>query len=397
MTAFLRARFGTVLLGIALLAPVPLAGQSLIGSRGLGLPMHAANARARALGGEGVGLLGGNLNPADLASSTGLLIPTVNFTMQPSWGTGVVGGESLTAKGTRFPLLGIAYPVGTLGGMVTLTFSSVMDQRWEAVEEGTEILEGIEIPVTNTFKSSGGIAAFTVGWAQRVGRTLSLAVSAGLHTGSVTRTYAREFDESPLLTDEIIPFKDGGKWQYQGPKLGIGASWDPFSVLRVAGSLDWSGDLDAKPTSDTRGAGESYAIPTVFRLGASGILTPRLSLNLGMSYSDWTAPEGKGLEPGTVAGGVWNLGGGLEWDASGLGGRTIPIRLGVRRSDLPFLFRAEKPREFAYTGGLGLNLTQADRFVLAAVDLAVERGNREAGDFKEEFWKGTITFRVSGW
>ncbi|MGW8268029.1 MAG: hypothetical protein ACWGSQ_16800, partial [Longimicrobiales bacterium] len=123
MTGSPGARFGMVLLGIALLAPGPLAGQSLIGSRGLGLPMYAANARARALGGEGVGLLGGNLNPADLASSTGLLIPTVNFTMQPSWGSGVVEGETLSAQGTRFPLLGFAYPVLTVGGMVTLTFA----------------------------------------------------------------------------------------------------------------------------------------------------------------------------------------------------------------------------------------------------------------------------------
>lgn len=397
MKSFPWACVAILLLGAAFLAPGPLAGQSLIGSRGLGLPMYPANARARALGGEGVGLLGGNLNPADLASSTGLLIPTVNFTMQPSWGSGVVEGERLTAQGTRFPLLGFAYPVGAVGGMVTLTFTSVMDQRWEAQEEGTEILDGVPTPVTNTFKSTGGIAALTLGWAQRVGRSLSVAVSAGLHTGSVTRTYVREFDDPPLGTDEMVAFTDGGKWQYRGFKAGIGAVWDPVRVLRLAGSVDWSGDLDAKPSSDTEGDAASYAIPTVFRLGATGVLTPALSLNVGMSYADWTAPEGNGLEPGTVAGGVWNLGGGLEWDLSGFGGRTIPLRLGLRRSDLPFLFQEEKPTEFAYTGGLGVNLTQADQFVLAAVDLAVERGSREAGTFKEDFWKGTITFRVSGW
>ncbi|MGW8268028.1 MAG: hypothetical protein ACWGSQ_16795, partial [Longimicrobiales bacterium] len=271
------------------------------------------------------------------------------------------------------------------------------DQRWQAQEEGTEILDGVSTPVTNTFKSSGGIAALTLGWAQRVGRSLSVAISAGLHTGSVTRTYVREFDSPPLSTDEVTSFTDGGKWQYRGLKLGVGAVWDPVPVLRLAGGVDWSGDLDAEPTADTKGDAASYAIPTVFRLGASGVLTPGLSLNVGMSYADWTAPAGTGLEPETVAGGVWNLGGGIEWDLSGFGGRTIPLRLGLRRSDLPFLFQEEKPTEFAYTGGLGVNLTQADQFVLAAVDLAVERGSREAGDFKEDFWKGTITFRVSGW
>lgn len=390
------AGFGLVLLGVSLLVPGAVAAQSLIGSQGLGFPMNPANARARALGGEGVGLSGGNLNPADLASSTDLLIPTVNFTLQPYWGTGVVEGESLTAQGTRFPLLGLAYPVGTLNGMVTITFSSFMDQRWQAEEEGTEDLGGVPTPVTNTFKSTGGIAALTVGWAQRVGRSLSFAVSAGLHTGSVTRTYTREFDTPPLATGEVLPFTDGGKWQYQGPIAGIGAVWDPTRILRVAGSVSWSGELDAKPSFDTKAPGATYSVPTVFRLGASGVLTPRLSLNLGMSYENWTASEG-GLEPETVAGGVWTWGGGLELEASGLGGRTIPLRLGMRRSDLPFMFRGEKPKDRVFSGGLGMNLTQADQFVLAGVDLAVERGTREAGIFKEEFWKGTITFRVSGW
>jgi len=391
-----RAGIGMVLMGAALLGSGPVAAQSLIGSRGLGLPIEAANARARALGGEGLGLLGGNLNPADLASSTGLLIPTMNFTLQPYWGTGVVEGESLTAQGTRFPLLGLAYPIIDLNGMVTLTFSSFMDQRWQAEEDGTVILSGVPTPVTNTFKSEGGIAALRLGWAQRLGRSLSLAVSAGVHTGSTTRTYTRTFDSLEVSTGEIIPFKDGGKWQYQGPTASLGASWDPVDVLRLAGSVTWSGKLDAKPTSLTKGQGATYEIPTVFRVGATGVLTPKLFLNLGMSYENWTASEG-GLEPETVAGGIWSFGGGLELEASGLGGRTLPIRLGIRHSDLPFLFKAEKPTERVFSGGLGLNLTQADQFVLAGVDLAVERGSREAGTFKEDFWRGTITFRVSGW
>ena len=86
-----------------------------------------------------------------------------------------------------------------------------------------------------------------------MGRSLSVAVSAGLHTGSVTRTYVREFDSPPLSTDEVTPFTDGGKWQYRGLKLGAGAVWDPVPVLRLAGGVDWSGDLDAGLAQDDEG------------------------------------------------------------------------------------------------------------------------------------------------
>jgi len=396
MSVFRKALLGSALLAGLALAPGSARGQSLLGTRGLGLPLDALDARSRALGSEGVGLLGGNLVPSDLASATGLLIPTVNFTMQPHWGSGSLDGESLSSQGMRFPLLGLAYPVGRLNGMATLTFGSYMDQRWEVEESGTAVLDGVPTPVTNTFRSEGGIASLTVGWAQRVGTSLSVSLSAGLHTGSVTRTYQRAFDSLAVTTPDFIPFSDGGKWRYNGPTASIGVVWDPTRFLRFGGSASWSGDLDAEPTQDTQGLAASYTLPTVYRLGASGVLTPGLSVNLGMSYADWTTTQG-GLDPETVVGGVWSFGGGVEWQASGIGARTLPLRLGVRRSELPFYFDGVAPTELLLSGGVGLNFTQADQFVLAGVDLALERGSREAGPLKEDFWRGSMTFRVSGW
>jgi hypothetical protein len=280
--------------------------------------------------------------------------------------------------------------------MVTLTFGSYMDQRWEVEESGTAVLDGVPTPVTNTFRSEGGISALTLGWSQRLNRSVAVSLSAGLHTGSVTRTYQRSFDSLAVTTPDFVPFSDGGKWRYKGPTASVGAVWDPAEFLRLGGSATWSGDLDAEPTKETKGQAASYALPTVFRLGASGVLTPGVSLSLGMSYADWTTDQG-GLAPGTVVGGVWSFGGGIEWQASGLGNRTLPVRLGLRRSDLPFSFDGKAPTEMVYSGGLGLNLTQADEFVLAGVDLSVERGKREAGSLSEDFWRGTMTFRVSGW
>ncbi len=379
-----------------LLLPGLLRGQSLLGTQGLGFPLEAMDARSRALGSVGTGLFGGSLSPLDPASATGLAIPTANLTFQPTWGESTMNGETLDGQATRFPLIGLAYPVGPLRAMVSLTLGGVMDQRWEVSYKGEESLGNETVPVTNKYSSDGGISSLRLGWAQLIGRRLSLAVGVGANTGSVTRSFSRTFDSLYVGSSFVAPFVDGGKWRYQGITGSVGAVWDPLDVLRVSGSVTFNGDLEAEPSDETTGAKATFSLPTEFRFGASGVLTPRVDLNLGVSYAEWES-SARGLLPGAVVGGIWSVGGGVEWELNGMGGRTIPLRLGMRRSELPFTLDGADPVETTYAGGLGVNLTQADQFVLAGVDLAVESGTREAGSFSEDFWRGTITFRVSGW
>jgi len=396
MSSLLRTLRG---LAVSILLLVPggvLSGQSILGAQGLGLPLEPMDARARALGSVGAGLFGGSLTPLDPASAVGLLIPTLNLTVQPYWGSGSWDDQNVDGQGTRFPLLGLAYPVGALQGMVTLTFGGYMDQRWEAEVQGTEELNGVPTPVTNTYRSDGGISSLTLGWAQRLGPRFSVAVNAGYHTGSVTRTFFRGFDSLTAGTGSVSGYRDGGRWQFGGPILGLGATWNPADFLRVSGSMTWNGDLDAKPSDDTKGGPATFQLPTEYRLGASGALNSDLRLTLGMAFADWS-PSADGLSPEELVDGAWTFGGGLEWDALRLGARTLPLRVGMRRATLPFLLAGEEPTESIISGGLGLNFTQAQDFVLAGVDLALEKGTREAGAFSEDFWRGTLTVRVSGW
>jgi len=246
------------------------------------------------------------------------------------------------------------------------------------------------------YTSKGGISTFNLGWAQRFGRSLSLSAGVGYHTGSVTRTFIRDFDSLSVGIVQLEAYSNGGRWKYGGPTGSIGGVWDPLDFLRVSGSLTWNGKLEAEPIESTTGAAASYDLPMEYRVGAAGNLTPMLAMTLGISYADWN-PSPEGLAAGTVAGGVLSVGGGIEWQGNGFGARTLPIRLGMRRSEIPFRFDGEDPVETIYSGGFGLNLTQAEAFVLAGIDMALERGKREAGSLSEDFWRGSITFRVSGW
>ena len=157
--------------------------------------------------------------------------------------------------------------------------------------------------------------------------------------------------------------------------------------------MNWSGDLKAEPQPGTSGGTVSFDVPTEYRLGASGILTPRLALSVGLSFSDWKASN-EFLPSEAVVGSVWSFGGGVEWGGPQMGARNFPIRLGAKRSAMPFTFQGENPIENVVTGGIGLNLVPPQAGFVGAVDIAFERGSREAGSLSESFWRASLTFRV---
>lgn len=386
----MRRAFCLTLFGLLSSTP-PAVGQSLFGSQGLGMLVEPLDARARALGTMGVGLLGPSLTSTDPASAARIFLPTGQITIQPQWIDGDLGGQRLNTKATRFPQLGMAYPIAGFGGTALLQVGSYLDQRWEVEVSSEQEFRGASLPVTDVFESNGGISTFQVGWAQRIGDRFSLGVGAGARIGSVTRTFTRVIEAEEGFA--VVPFKTKGEWKYSGLTATVGFQWDPIRALRLGGTVNWSGDLEAEPVGDSEGETESFALPTELRLGASGILTSRLAVSAGFSYADWKG-SGEFLGPETVAGTVLSYGGGLEWAGPTLGLRNFPIRLGVKRADLPFKYDGETPKESVVSGGIGLTLVPPATGLVGAIDLAFERGTREASDLSESFWRVTATFRV---
>jgi len=386
-------------LAFALLALVSFApslmGQSLLGSRGLGLPLEPLDARARALGSVGVGLMGWALVPTDPASAANIPFPSLELTVQPQWAESTIGEASDQTHATRFPVIGIAYPVYALKGTVSLTVGGFMDQRWHLQRESTADLGGTTVPVLDEFKSDGGVSTFRLGWAQRIGEDLALGGGIGTRAGSVARTFTRTLTvDAPGV--EVIPYRVRSEWQYSGLTASFGARWDPADFLRLAGTATWSGALKADPAPGTQGEDADFQLPMEFRFGASGLLTPGLTMTLGLAYADWQATA-DGLQEDDLAGAVWSYGGGLEWTGAQLRSRRTFVRLGARRTNLPFRFGGENPMETLVAGGIGLDLTRPQDVIVGGLDLAVERGRREAGSLEESFWRGTLTLRIASW
>jgi hypothetical protein len=172
----------------------------------------------------------------------------------------------------------------------------------------------------------------------------------------------------------------------------VGGQVDVGEIARVAGSWSWSGDVTATPSADTEGGSETFQISSQLNLGASGALAPGVNLTVGVQYADWSDIVDPDLEkPGTIGFGI-----GLEWEDASVLTSQSPLRLGWRRTPIPFGFDGEKVDESAWTAGIGLNLVQANDVPLARVDLAVERGSRSASSLMERFWRASLSVRVAG-
>ena len=387
-----RLRHG--LLWALLLSPTPAAGQSVLAAAGLGVPMDPVDARGRALGSVGPGMFGTGLIPSDPGASLDLAIPTGTMSIQSAWLAIDQPGRPTNPSGNRFPALGVSYPVQNLG-VLTVTYGGVLDQRWRLERKQVVDLGELEVPVTDVFVSTGGVSAVRLGFARRLSGTLGVGAALGAYTGNVERRLTRGFD-SLVVEVSVPPFESGGRWTYSGLTGTVGVVLDLGDLLRAGGTLTLSSALEAEPSEDEQGQAQSYDMPAELRAGLSASLATDLTAALSVAYVDWSTTAA-GVRAGTTASSALTLGAGLQWEGASFLGRSLPIRMGWRRVELPFYFADRQPVETAFAGGLGiLLLASTDALPLAQVDVALERGSRLGGEVTERFWRSTVSLRIAG-
>ena len=381
-------------LGACLLAhALPLSGQSVFNSAGIGLPIESLDGRARALGSFGIGLRGPSLLPSDPAAAASVLLPSGVIAAQPSWvdlSEEGAGGHAYH-QGTRFPLLGLAYPA--LGGTFTAYFASFFDQTFTG-ESSTEIdIDGTPVPVTDRFTQDGAISSLTLGHARIVGNASAVGLSVSRYAGNVDRVLTRDYGDAGL--GAVEPYVSAGLWRYSGWSVTAGASTELLGDFRLAASATWSTDLDADATGSTEGSDRSFSVPLQLRVGASTVLTQGLAVSASAVRADWTVAADE-VSAGTLVRTVYGVGVGIELSQARLLGREAPLRVGYRISGLPFSVGGGVGTEQVFSGGLALVLNEANGIVLATTDLGVERGRRTGGVVTEDFWRATLSLRLAG-
>jgi hypothetical protein len=387
---------------VTLLAATPLAAQaqSLFGTRGLGVPADGYDARARAIGSNGVGLLGLSTSLVNPAEPAGILRRGVSASFQPYIANTELQGETDNISSTRFPLANIMYP--TRLGVFTLGYSGVLDQSYAVIAEGTEVLGGQSVATRDVIETVGGIGQVRFGFARMLATGFAVGVGVGIYTGNLDRGIVRTYPDTSLGLRE---FETHTRWSYTGPQASVGVRWDPMPDLRVGGSMTWSGALKAKPQEGSETEYE-YDMPVRFAIGMSGRVGRNLLANVSGSWTAWTSDNyaTPGNLGGTAAEQGMEIGGGFEYSEIRAGNRIFPLRIGARTSKLPFHNVGEEaPSEWAITGGLGLRLVEDDFGPLAVADIGVERATREGlsstdvpDGLKETFWRFTVSLSLFG-
>lgn len=383
-----------------LLAAAPAQSQSLFATRGLGLPMYPLDARARALGGIGVGLLGFDMSLASPASIAGLGRRGVAASLQPGSATPTIDGQTGDISAARFPLVRLALPFGQrLVG--SLSYASVLEQSWSVSVDGSEIIGKDTIPTRDVIGAIGGVSRFGVGLAWRVSPALSIGVTGGLYTGNLDRRVTRTFSDSVIGLDQ---FDSRLQWDYSGTWGSAGVRLDMAGVARVGASLTMSSDLEVRGIDD-EARDDKATLPTVFTVGASGILSSTLTAAAGAEWSG--GASGRVLQAADAVSfrrDTWRAGGGIEYVGWSGATRTYPIRLGMNWAQLPFYDEGESPAsEWAAAFGFGLDVIGDAASPLAALEMTLERGRRSGlqttalpDGLSESFWRWTFSLALFG-
>jgi hypothetical protein len=387
MTRVHRTSLITLLL---LAAAAPLAAQSLFATRGLGVPVAPLDARAAALGGMGVGLLGFHTSLVNPAEISGISRRGVSAALQPVSTSADVDGVEDGTSGTRFPLMSILYPLSQRL-VLSAGYGGFLDQGWGVITESEQVIGDQTVPVTDVLRSTGGIAQLRLSAAYALSPTFSIGAAAGLLTGNVDRSVTRSFADSANI---IRDFEERLRWRFSAPIASVGARWDIASGIRIGASAMVGGDLSAR-SDDDNAEERSYGAPLDFAAGFSARVTPLLMATAGAGWSRMPSTSGE-----TVSSESLRAGAGLEFQGVRSGLRTYPVRLGVRWSQLPYhLEGEEQPTELGAAFGLGFRL--GDPMDPAAVaDFGVERASRSGlgggavSGVDERLWRFTFSLSL---
>jgi hypothetical protein len=388
----IRVQSGAVLLLLAMAAPG--SAQSLFGTRGLGVPAPPIDARAAALGGVGVGLIGFHTSMTNPAEMAGVTRRGVSAVLQPISTNADVDGAEDGTSATRFPILRMIYPVNDRL-VASLGYGSYLEQSWGVITTSQQVIGDRTVEVTDLLRSTGGIAQLRLSAAYSLTRTFAIGAGAGLLTGNVERVAARGFTAD--TAGALQGFEERLRWNYLAPMATVGFRWDIAGVARIGASAMVAGELEAEgregPAED-----RSYGAPMELAAGASTRLSPLLTANAGVLWSRPPSTEGETASRETL-----RVGGGLEYQGVRSGARTYPIRLGARWEQLPYSLQSEEPAT-EWGAGLGVGFRLGEPANPAALfDISIERGGRSGlaggpvnGGLSEQLWRFTFSLSLFG-
>ncbi len=374
-----------LLLGGALLLTAPLSAQSSeFGIRGIGLPGRAASVRALALGGS-IGLLDpvSSENPASLA---GLGQMTSIFTSSSSWGQSANPTGSASIREARFPHVLLGGPIPRTPVAVAVSYSNYAVRDFTLATSGTDSPRGIPVGVVDTLSARGGVndMRFGVSWAL----SKRFAFGGGIHflTGSnrlaARRIWADSSYDAPRENTEL---------NFTGLGFSGGVMWHPTPRLELGGAVRSDGELKMRRDSSDVVV-NAIGLPVSLSGDIRYLFRTGMSASAQVTSRNWAvADAGLKAAGGIGANNTLEVSGGVEMVRNVRHPANWPLRLGARRTTLPFLLLpGDQPTETGFSIGTGRRFS-ADR---GGFDISLEHLTRSASaGYRETAW--VLSFGIS--
>ncbi|MCI0432788.1 MAG: hypothetical protein L0271_03950 [Gemmatimonadetes bacterium] len=385
----------------ALLNASQAAAQSLFATRGMGLPVHAVDARARGLGGIGVGLLGFHTSIVNPAEIGGLSRRGVSASLQPTTSSSEVEGQSGEVSGARFPGIRILYPFSPQL-TVSLGYGGFLEQSWGIQIEHHERIGSDSIAVRDVIQSTGGVAQLSLaaGWA---GASWAVGGAVGLYTGNLDRRVSRTFADT---ASDLVPFDSRLRWRFRGPFATVGGRVDIAGAARIGASVTTGGELEVDGL-ESAARDDETSLPARITVGASALLSSLWLVSAGAEWAGVGGEPERAFNAGDALAlrrNTWRIGGGAEYAGIQTAERSYPLRIGGSYSQLPYYNMGETPAtEWSASLGMGFRLAGDAAIPLAVADVTLERGRRSGletaerpGGLTESFWRFTFTLSLFG-
>lgn len=374
--------FLTGLLAVA----APLAGQSSqFGVRGLGLPGRGLSVGAIGQAGSSALFDGrSSRNPAALGLMTGTAMV---ITSTQAWRISNNPGGSGSTREHRFPHLLIGGPIPGSPLSLALSYSSYAVRDYTLVTTGFDAPRGVPVGVTDSIGSTGGLNDLRAGVAWTISPALIIGGGVHLITGSNRIFSVRAWEDTSYL-----PIRQTAELSYTGAGVSAGIVFHPTANLHVAGTIRRDGSLDVQRDSADIG---NLDLPWTLSAAARYRLADRLAVSASITTQDWATADASLVDFGGVAArNTIEVAGGVELVRNIRRPEHLPIRIGVRHAQLPFLLvQGSQPREWTVTAGTGLRFARD----LGGIDVAVERITRTQGDrYTESAWQLSVGVALRG-
>jgi hypothetical protein len=344
----------------------------MFGVRGLGFPGRPLTAQARGTG-SALGLFDpeSDLNPAALGSSVAV---TGGFVIDNDWRRWESPAGDKSLRQTRFPLMYVAGPIPRTPLAVGVSIGSYADRDFKLASVGLDTLRGVPIEVFDTLTSVGGLNEIRLATSYRLGARTTIGAGAHIITGSSRVDTRRAFGDTTYL-----PIRQKAELTFSGLGLSLGIVHQLNSKIGLAAMV--RSDTRAKVEVDSS---EAFKVDLPYTFAAGINLRPSTYLRLAASgtYRTWSGANSDLLAQGSAGSqNTLELSAGGEWFRNRRRPMNLPLRFGVRYSQIPFpVEEGATPKEFAVSLGSGTRFAQER----AGIDVAIEHAWRsESSRYRE--------------